>query len=811
VSAILKRHLAGEDHLPRYNYHVRDTIVSLDDGRVMFTVRAKGVPFEVISDGVLENNYDSLNGLLLSIAKSTGSRLAVWAHLDHYETRFDADYRFSYQWLRELSAKYMRQFTGKPILENAFYLSFVLKPGLNDELDECVKELEAIQLTVLQSLRMYECEVLGTYTHGGHQFSQAYEFIGYLYNGFWERIPVTSLPMHQVIESSDLHFAYKTLETRTPGGGQRFSSLFDLKDFPEPTTRGKLNPLLELPFPFLLCCSFTFLNGADALRTINQTLNKMASAGDEAVEQMSDLAAGKGAIAAGEVYFGEFHCALLVHGASPKQAEDRGTTAGTTLSGSCGTLMTGATLSAPETFFSLFPGNVKRRPRPMPKTTRNLTGLFSMNTYSSGKQFGNPIGDGHAVIPLQTNTHGVYHFNFHYSLPDIDVRGDKLAGHIVLFGATGVGKTTLQTTLIAFLERFNVKLFGIDKDGSMRGMTEALGGTYFRLASGEPTGLNPFQLPDEPINRNFLYDLVAACGRRAGQELSAEDTKDIKRAVDNVFELPFEARRFGVLLQSIPDRGEDCLVRRLADWCYGEVDGRFAYALDNPTNLFDWERFWRVGFDVSDFLKPDHPATEPILAYLLHLKTLMQRKGGLLATVVEEFWLPISYPTTAAQIMDSLRTGRRRDEFIVLVTQSPEHAIKSPLLSDILEQTPTKIYLANPDAEYTNASGGGYIRVGLTPKEFAKLKKLGLQDYKFLVKQGGQASIVKLNLGDVLEDIAVLAMAAEDFPLLEAAKAQAGDHPDAWVPVYKDLRRRARSAGRVNVSPVSQPPRSEQS
>ena len=55
LSAILKRHLAGEDHLPRYNYHVRDTIVSLDDGRLMFVVRAKGVPFEVISDGVLEN------------------------------------------------------------------------------------------------------------------------------------------------------------------------------------------------------------------------------------------------------------------------------------------------------------------------------------------------------------------------------------------------------------------------------------------------------------------------------------------------------------------------------------------------------------------------------------------------------------------------------------------------------------------------------------------------------------------------------------------------------------------------------------
>ena len=109
-SDILRRQVAGESHLPRYNYHVRDTVVSLDDGRVMFTVRCKGLPFEVISDGVLENNFDSLNNVFLSIAKSTGARLAVWAHLDHFETRFGTDYKFSYKWLRDMSARYMEQF-----------------------------------------------------------------------------------------------------------------------------------------------------------------------------------------------------------------------------------------------------------------------------------------------------------------------------------------------------------------------------------------------------------------------------------------------------------------------------------------------------------------------------------------------------------------------------------------------------------------------------------------------------------------------------------------------------------------------------
>lgn len=140
---------------------------------------------------------------------------------------------------------------------------------------------------------------------------------------------------------------------------------------------------------------------------------------------MEDMALGKGAIMSGQVYFGELHGALAVYGKTEKQTEDRGATARTTLSGSCATQFVPATVSAPETFFSMFPGNVKRRPRTMPKTTRNLLGLFSMNTYSSGKQYGNPLGDGSAVMPLQTTVHGVYHFNFHYSLPELDSRGEK--------------------------------------------------------------------------------------------------------------------------------------------------------------------------------------------------------------------------------------------------------------------------------------------------------------------------------------------------------------------------------------------------
>ncbi|MDD2892532.1 MAG: hypothetical protein PHF20_01265 [Halothiobacillaceae bacterium] len=796
LSALLKQQLAGQDYLPDYGYHVTDSIVTLDDNRVMFSLSCEGVPFEAVSDARLQSDYDSLNTMLLGLAKSTGNRLGVWFHHDHFKTTFDTNYRFEYRWMEDFASRYIDKFESNDYFENKYYLTFILKSGDTDELVDTIKEMTEIQIGVLQMLYAYEPQLLKTYQHNGYKFSELYEFIGYLYNGYWERIPVTSMRLRDAVGLSTHYHGHKLIETRYPDKGHCFNLYYDQKDMPERIKGGNCDPLLDLPFEFVLCHSLSVINQTDSVYQINQALNKMESAGDEAHEQMEDMEKGKSALMSGEIMFGEYHSALMVRGSTEKQTEDYGAIARSRMLGSCGCTYVPATMSAPETFFSFFPGAFKSRPRVSPRTTRVALGMFSMDTFSSGKHYGNPVGDGSAVIPLQTSAHGVYHFNWHHSLPDIDARGEMIAGHTHICGVTGSGKTVLQTVFLTFTTRFKatngtpMKVFGLDKDGSMRGFIEAAGGTYFNLRAGEPTGLNPFQLPDTQQNRDFLMDLVAACGRDDNGDLTPEDIKDIKIAVDNNFSIPFEHRRFGMITQTIPDRGPACLTRRLAKWCYHESgNGRYAYALDNPKNNFDWEKLERVGIDVSDFLVADHPATEPILSYLLHLKKLMQQGGGLMATVVEEYWLPLSYPTTAAQIFDALKTGRRKGEFVVLVTQSPEDAAKSALLPAILQQTPTKIYLPNPDAEYTGADGsGGYKAFGLSDKEFKLLKSLGMASRRFIIKQGSQTNVAKLDLNGMSDVMSVLAMAAEDFKYLEEAKRRMGEHPDEWVPMYKKLR-----------------------
>jgi type IV secretion system protein VirB4 len=108
------------------------------------------------------------------------------------------------------------------------------------------------------------------------------------------------------------------------------------------------------------------------------------------------------------------------------------------------------------------------------------------------------------------------------------------------------------------------------------------------------------------------------------------------------------------------------------------------------------------------------------------MKDEMVTKYKDILTVVEECWLPLLYPTPQKMILDVLKAGAKRGEFILLITQSPEELIKSPIFPAIVQQTSTKILLPNPNAEYKNDQGGGYSRIGLTEKEFEGVKNLPL-------------------------------------------------------------------------------------
>lgn len=774
--------------MPPICQHVTANVVYYNTGQYGFVIKMEGLPFDGVDDKHLFTQYVGLRSLLAGIGKSLGNRAAIWTTLQRRKINFDREYQFQSEFCRRFSEKYLRRFQDEDYYENVFYLTVLIK-GAN--MAAGIKEAEEQIQIMMRALEPYGPTLLSAYQNKeGVLFSEVYEFFGSLINGVDEPIPLSVLDAYQTIPAATLHFGTDICEIRPERGGKKYAMMYDLKDFGLSKPKIFLS-ILTLPCEFTLTQSLVFINPYTMQGDIRKQINNLQSVGDLAKEQIEELESGMGKLTAGELMFGDYHAALVVYGSTPEQTVDNASKTYATLLNSGGYRFTKAGLSAPATFFSQLPGSADK-PRCFPKTTSNLAATFGIHNYSHGKKYGNPLGDGSAVMPLQTVSKTIFDFNFHFTNPKEDNIGDKIAGHTLILGATGTGKTTLQTALMAFTERFDPYLFALDLDRGMEIFIRAIGGSYFALEAGTPSGLNPFQLPDTPANREFLYSLVGMCGEDENGKITAEEEKQIQFAVDALFELDWDMRHFSHLLQNIPKVADpDSLRIRLGKWCRSE-GGRFAWCLDNPRNLFDPEQFFRVGFDLTDILKEKYPPTGPVLAYMFHLRNLMMDKvaeaDGILASIIEEFWWPARFMVTQELMLKILKTDRKRGGWLILVSQSPEDAIHCPIFSAIIQQTPTKIFLPNPDAEFENS----YERCGMTLKEYNELVKLSLDSRTFLIKQSKQSAFAKLDLYGFKDEMAFLSGSSDNIELLHRIMSEHGESVDNWYrPFVEAVRERA--------------------
>jgi type IV secretion system protein VirB4 len=777
---LLKRKSTLSSEIPSFNTHVSDSIISMvKEDKLLMALRLDGIPFELEENYELESKFDGFNQILSAIGKSYAPNVAIWTHFIRSKSVFNKSYNFESEFVNQFSKKYLRRFDKEEYFDNEFYITVLLK---YEHLDDAIHAMNDITMSLQKSFEKYTPHILSIYEENEVMYSELYEFLAFLLNGKKSPQPLLEEPAHITIPNCELFFGHDLFEQRNHEGNSRYGVCYDLRSFPEHSYLSMFDKLLiEEKSEFVLTQSFLFIPLAVAQKKVDEQLNKLRSINDQAADQQIDLEEAKGFIASGNLMLGEYHGALVVYGDTPQEAKERGSSVVASFV-SAPASWSKACQSAPITYLSQMPGH-KLKPRPSPKSSRSLAAAFNMHTFSTGKKTGNPIGDGEAIIPLQTRSKNIYHFNFHYSKDKQDNIGEKIPGHTLILGMTGTGKTTTQLTLLSFLERYNPKIFAVDKDRGMEIFIRALGGSYFPLKAGEPTGLAPFQLEDTAKNREFLYELVGACGKTQDGKITDQEKIQVKVAVDTVMGLPHEQRVFSRILESIPHDGEDCLAVRLAKWCHSH-DGRFAWALDNPSNHFDPANFFKIGFDVTDFLKDHYEPTEPVLAYLFHLKDLMQQNGGLLATVVEEFWLPCKYEITRRQIEDVLKTGRKRDEFIILVSQSPEDAIHSVIFPTIRDQTVTKIFLPNPAADYDS-----YKKCHLNEKEFTELKKLTDTSRTFLIKQGNQSCFAVLDLYGFDDELAIISGSSSNIAILDEVIAEVGHNPDVWIPLFHQRRK----------------------
>jgi type IV secretion system protein VirB4 len=771
---VIDREARVGDHLP-WARHVDANTIATRDGLLMQVIGLQGFLFETADSEELNYRKRLRETMLQAIGSSRFAfyhhvlRRAVRAELPEPADSDPFSRRLREAWLERLGAKHL--------YVNELYLTLVRRPapggtGVLDMVRDVlgrrsaaasplaaeVRALDAAREAIVSALGAYEPKLLSAYESELGLCSEPLEFLSALVNADAQAVRLPQQDLGRYLPRRRVSFGRETVELGPCGAEPRaFVGLVSVKDYPGQTSAGMLDEVLRLPFEIVVSQSFGFVERSAALGRMNLALRRMRASDDEAVSLRDELSLAKDDVAAGRALFGEHHLTIAVRAASPTGV-DAGVAEVLATMGDLGMVAVREDIALEPAYWAQFPGNFKYIARSALVSSGNFAGLASLHNFPVGQRDGNHWGE--AVSVLETTAAGPYFFNFH--------QGDL--GNFTVIGPSGSGKTVVLNFLLAQARRFDPRIVFFDKDRGAELFIRAIGGRYDVLRPGQPSGLNPLQLPDTPANRQFLIDWILILAK-GGDE---EDVRIVKDAVDANFAQPPGDRRLRRLVELF--RGGRAahagdLWWRLRPW-WG--DGERAWLFDAERDLTDLSER-AIGFDMTEIL--DDPVVRtPAMAYLFH-RVEERLDGGPAIIVVDEGWKALDDEVFVRRIKDWEKTIRKRNGVIGFATQSAQDALESRISSAIIEQAATQIFMANPKARAADYIDG----FGLSEHEFELVRTLPDSAHAFLIKHGRESVVARLDLTGERDLLTILSGRERSVRLLDELRAQYGDDPAQWL------------------------------
>ena len=766
----------GGKHLP-YARHVDDHTIETRDGLLMQVIQVRGLLFETADTEELDYRKQLRDAMLQAVGSS---RFALYHHVVRRQIDVGLSDGYPDPFSRQLDTAWRKRLESKRLFVNEIFLTLVRRPlqgrvGRLDRLRERLgratttapevgsayerRELAQARDALMAALGSYEPRLLSVYETPHGPCSEPLEFLSLLYNG--EMRPVL-LPLEELasyLPYRRVSFGQETVELGPAGASPRsFLGVISIKDYPGQTVAGMFDELLRLPFELTMSQSFGFVERQAALSTMNLALRRMRSAEDEAVSLRGELSSAKDEVSAGRAGFGEHHMTIALRSDTPAGV-DEGVAEVQAALADLGIISVREEIALEPAFWAQFPGNFRYIARRGVVSTGNFAGLASSHNFPLGRAEGNHWGE--AVTLLETTAAGPYYFNFH--------RGDL--GNFTVIGPSGSGKTVVLNFLLAQARKFRPRIIFFDKDRGAELFIRAIGGRYDVLRPGMPSGLNPLQLPDTPVNRQFLIDWVALLAGGA----DIDETSRIKDAIDANFGQAADHRRLRHLAELF--RGghrpsSNDLWSRLRPWWEG---GERAWLFDNALDGTDLNAE-AVGFDMTQIL--DDPVLRtPAMMYLFH-RVEERLDGNAAIIVVDEGWKALDDDVFVARIRDWEKTIRKRNGIVGFATQSAQDALESRIASAIVEQAATQIFMANPKARSEDYMGG----FGLTSHEYDLVRTLPDNAHCFLIKHGNDSVVARLNLSGEQDLLTILSGRERTVRLLDEIREHTGDDPADWIP-----------------------------
>lgn len=774
-----KREISSADFIP-YLYHFdKETIITKKD-ELMQVVKLEGFAFETADDEDVDMKKMVRNSLYKSMGEGT---FALWFHVIRRRQSAYPGGTMPAGFAARADELWKKKHHSKDSYINELYLTVVRKADTkgaakiehlwnkleqradakskDNQMKEMHKELNETVYRILATFKDYGARLLTVKETDFGPVSEPLEFLGKLVNfGHQQTMTVPNMPICNYLPTHRLYFGSRAIESRGVFD-TKYGGIISVKEYAPATAAGMLDSFLQLPMEFIISQSFTFHNRQTNIASMQIKQRRMMNAEDKAITQVAEISDALDLATSGHVAFGDHHLTVMCMEDDLPGLEKSMSMAIAELV-NIGINPVREKLVLEQCYWAQLPANFQFVGRKANIHSLNLAGFASMHNFPVGKIAGNHWGD--AVTVFNTTSGTPYFFNFH--MRDV--------GHTMIIGPTGAGKTVLMNFLVAQVQKFNCRTFLFDKDRGSEIFVRALDGKYTIIDPSKNCKFNPLKLPDTLENRNFLIEWIKEMVSVHDEPVTAEDNARIAEAVAGNYKLDPKDRVLRNIAPFLGLEGPGSIASRIKMWHSG---GPYSGLFDNEEDVISFANDRVFGFEMGEVLS-DRISLVPSLMYLFH-RIQLALDGTPTIIILDEAWALIDNKYFAGKIKDWLKTLRKLNGMVVFATQSVEDATKSEISDTLVQQTATQIFLPNPKATET------YKKVFMiSDREFNLLKTTDPGSRYFLLKQGTDVVVARIDLSGMDEVVRVLSGRAETVVLLDEIREEVGDDPQKWLPIF---------------------------
>lgn len=326
--------------------------------------------------------------------------------------------------------------------------------------------------------------------------------------------------------------------------------------------------------------------------------------------------------------------------------------------------------------------------------------------------------------------------------------GSTEKGHTFVSAPTRAGKSILLALMAnEWLKYANTRLVYVDIGLScLKTIVGNNGKLYFPLGSksGRGTAFQPFRNAHD--NWEACISFMEAVSVANGFRISSDERNALEEVFRQLSE-PFKGKETVTMVRKLMESrlsGGSGLTSSLMQY-ENQYGGLFNSSTDSLAEI------GRVtGIELEEIMGESDVVKLPTLVYILNSVERQITYKEPTMIVLDEAWRFLDDGYFQGYIRNWLKTLAKKRAFVVMATQELNDLIKSDITSTILENSETRIFLANAGAE-EEITREAYEKIGLSGDEIDIVS--GLKPYWTYIKQDGRRTIAHFDRDVCLENL----------------------------------------------------------